>query len=64
MECEIDDKTINKAKNVIDFYVLCNKLKDLVRTGWKTWNVDRARIESVAEHIYGLSIDMRLILLK
>ena len=42
-----------KEKNVIDFYVLCNKLKDIVRTGWKNWNVKRERVESIAEHIYG-----------
>ena len=42
-----------KEKNVIEFYVLCNKLKDIVRTGWKNWNVKRERVESIAEHIYG-----------
>ena len=42
----------NRIKNVLDFYILCNKLKDVVRTGWKAWNVERERIESVAEHIY------------
>ena len=42
-----------REKNVIDFYVLCNKLKDVVRTGWKNWRVKRERVESVAEHIYG-----------
>ncbi len=42
-----------KEKRVVDYYVLCNKLKNLVRTGWKDWNVKRERLESVAEHIYG-----------
>ena len=42
-----------KEKNVIEYYVLCNKLKDVIRTGWKDWKVKRKRIESVAEHIYG-----------
>ena len=45
-----------KEKNVIDFYILCNRLKDVVRTGWKTWNVNRFRVESVAEHIYGVQM--------
>lgn len=45
-----------KAENVITYYVLCNKLKDIVRTGWKDWNVTRDRIESVAEHIYGVQM--------
>ena len=47
---------MNKAKNVIDFYVLTNKLKNVIRTGWKNWNVCRDRIESVAEHIYGVQM--------
>ena len=42
----------NKIKNVLSFYILCNKLNDVVRTGWKAWNVERDRVESVAEHIY------------
>ena len=42
-----------KEKNVVDFYVLCNKLKDVVRTGWKKWGVKRDRVESIAEHVYG-----------
>lgn len=44
----------NKVKNVVDYYVLCNKLKNIIRTGWQNWNVQRDRIESVAEHIYGV----------
>ena len=43
-----------KEENVINYYVLCNKLKKIVRTGWVNWNVKRDRIESVAEHIYGV----------
>lgn len=43
---------MEKEKRVIDYYVLCNKLKDVVRTGWKYWNVQRERVESVAEHIF------------
>lgn len=42
-----------KERNVIEYYVLCNKLKDIIRTGWLDWKVKRNRIESVAEHIYG-----------
>ena len=43
----------NKIKDVISFYALCNKLKDTIRKGPLTWNVNRERVESVAEHIYG-----------
>ena len=46
----------NKIKNAITFYVLCNRLKDLIRKGPLTWNVNRERIESVAEHIYGVQM--------
>ena len=42
------------AKRVLEYYVLCNKLKDVIRTGWKNWGVDRERVESVAEHVYGV----------
>ena len=43
---------MEKEKRVINYYVICNKLKDVVRTGWKHWNVQRERVESVAEHIF------------
>ena len=42
-----------KEQNVIEYYVLCNKLKNIIRTGWLDWKVKRKRIESVAEHIFG-----------
>ena len=47
---------MNKEKNVVNYYVLCNKLKDVIRTGWKDWNVNRDRVESVAEHIFGVQM--------
>lgn len=47
---------MSKEQNVLKYYVLCNKLKDVIRTGWKDWHVKRARIESVAEHIYGVQM--------
>lgn len=40
-------------ENIIKFYVLCNKLKNVIRKGWLVWNVERHRLESVAEHVYG-----------
>ena len=42
-----------KEKNVINYYVLCKKLKNVIRTGWKDWSVNRDRLESVAVHIWG-----------
>ena len=46
----------NKIKNLLQFYLLATELKDKIRSGWKVWNIDRQRIESVAEHIYGTCI--------
>ena len=46
-------KDEEKIKTILNYYILTNKLKDLVRTGWKRWGVKRKRVESVAEHIYG-----------
>ena len=45
-----------KEQNVLNYYVVCNKLKNVIRTGWKDWKVKRERIESVAEHIYGVQM--------
>ena len=47
---------MSKEENVIKYYVMCNKLKNVIRTGWKTWNVERERVESVAEHIFGVQL--------
>ena len=47
---------MSKEENVIKYYVMCNKLKNVIRTGWKKWNVKRERVESVAEHIFGVQM--------
>ena len=47
---------MNSERNIVEFYMLCNKLKDVVRTGWKVWGVKRQRVESIAEHIYGVQM--------
>ncbi len=47
---------MSKEQNVLNYYVLCNKLKNTIRTGWKDWNVNKERLESVAEHIYGVQM--------
>ncbi len=39
-------------KDIIQYYVLCNKLKQTLRTGWLQTNITKERVESVAEHIY------------
>lgn len=55
---------MKKEQKVLNYYVICNRLKDVIRTGWKDWNVKRDRIESVAKHIYSvqmLAIAMNLV---
>lgn len=47
---------MSKVENVIKYYVLCNKLKSVIRTGWKDWKVQKERLESVAEHIFGVQM--------
>lgn len=47
---------MSKEENVIQFYVLTNKLKDLIRSGWEIWKVKKERLESVAEHIFGVQM--------
>ena len=44
---------MSKEENVVNYYIIFNKLKNVIRTGWKDWNVSKDRLESVAEHIYG-----------
>ena len=47
---------MSKEENVIKYYVLCNKLKNVIRTGWMDWKVQRDRIVSGAEHIFVVQI--------
>lgn len=47
---------MSKEQNVVNYYVLCNKLKNVIRTGWVDWKVERDRIESIAEHVFGVQM--------
>ena len=47
---------MSKEENVFEFYMLCNKLKNIVRSAWTIWNVKRERLESIAEHVYGVQM--------
>ena len=47
---------MSKEENIVKYYVICNKLKNTLRTGWLYWNVKKDRIESVAEHVYGVQM--------
>ncbi len=43
----------SSVANILRFYELSNRLKNVIRTGWKSWRVKRERLESIAEHIFG-----------
>ena len=40
----------------IEFYYKATKLKDMLRQGAVQWNVNKSRLESIAEHTYGCLI--------
>ena len=46
----------SSEEKVINYYVLCNRLKNVIRTGWKDWHVNRERVESIAEHVFGVQM--------
>jgi len=43
----------NKIEKIYNFYQTCHILKNTIRAGWKLWDVQADRLESVAEHVYG-----------
>ena len=47
-----------KIKKLMKFYLLATKLKYKIRAGWDKdgWNVTSDRIESIAEHVFGVCI--------
>ena len=45
-----------RAKQVIEYYIMCNRLKQVIRTGWLDWHVEKGRVESIAEHVYGVQM--------
>ena len=47
---------MSKEENVLTYYTMCNKLKNVLRAGWLDWNVSRERVESIAEHIFGVQM--------
>lgn len=42
------------VRRVVENYYLMAELKNKVRSGWLVWNVTGARLETVAEHIFGV----------
>lgn len=47
---------MEKINKVLDFYLLTNTLKDKIRSGVELWHISKNRLESVAEHVYGVSM--------
>lgn len=43
-------------KSIIEFYVMANNLKNVVRKGWLEVGIPKEKIESVADHIYGTMV--------
>lgn len=43
-------------ESILRFYILNNKLKKMLRQGWKDVKISAERMESVAEHVYGCLI--------
>ncbi len=44
----------NKVNNIIELHKILSELKELTRSGWLKWHIKRDRLESVADHIYGV----------
>ena len=42
----------NEFDKILNLHTLSCRLKNTLRTGWKNWQVEGVRIESVAEHIF------------
>lgn len=40
-------------QSIIQYYLLANHLKNVIRTGWMEVGISSERVESVAEHVYG-----------
>lgn len=47
---------MSKSNNIIEFYMHANALKQKIRTGWIEIGIEKERLESVAEHIFGCLI--------
>lgn len=45
---------MEKINKVLDFYLITNTLKDKIRSGVELWHISKDRLESVAEHVYGV----------
>ena len=48
----------SKVQSAMRFYLLANQLKYIIRSAWDKmhWNINKDRLESVAEHTFGTCI--------
>ena len=48
----------SRMRSAMRFYLLATQLKYKIRSGWDEthWNVNKERLESIAEHVYGTCI--------
>lgn len=46
---------MSKEQSVVNYYVICNRLKNVIRTGWKDWNVKSESID-ILKVIFMLAI--------
>lgn len=49
----MDDLQIEKIRKALGFYLSASELKDIPRTGWLYWGIDKNRAETVASHVTG-----------
>ena len=47
---------MKRNSKIIEFYMFANRLKTTIRKGWIEIGIDKDRLESVAEHVYGTLI--------
>lgn len=47
---------MENTENAIEMYYMITSLKDMIRQGAVQWNVQRPRLESVAEHIFSAQV--------
>ena len=38
---------MSKEERVINYYVICNKLKNIIRTGWIDWKVNKEAVADI-----------------
>ena len=55
-DMEVKDHQEDPIQNVISFYTLTNRLKDIKREGERLWNVKKENYGSIAEHVFSVQM--------